>query len=135
MIIPGQLDRQISIQSKAEPVADEGGGFTEDWTDDAVVWAKRADRGGREFRAAGTVMAETDTLWQIRYRSGVTTANRVKAGSFIYDILAVSEIGRRGWLLLQTKFIGQTVSNAIQTFGGEDIETFAGDPITPLSSS
>lgn len=100
----GSLDRQITIQSKVA-ATDSGGGYTETWSDVLVVWADRADQGSREFRAAGSVHAETTTLWKMRYRDGITAENRIKHGSQIFDIISVSEIGRKAGLQVQAKLI------------------------------
>jgi SPP1 family predicted phage head-tail adaptor len=97
-----RLDTPITIQSKTVTV-DSGGGALETWMDDLVVWAGKADQGGREFRAAGMMLAETTTVFTIRYMDGLTSENRIRSGSRSYDIVAISEVGRRQWLLVQTK--------------------------------
>ena len=132
---PGRLDRQITIQAKTV-VRGTGGSFSQSWTDEAVTWATKIDQGGREFRAAGTVLSETTTIWTIRYRADLTTFKRIKYGSLVYQILAVSEIGRRTWQAVQTKYLGEQSSSgdALQTFSGEELNTFSGDKITPINT-
>lgn len=98
----GKLDRRITIQRKAES-KDSSGGAVTTWKDLSKVWASKADQGGREFRAAGTLLSETDSVVTIRHFTGLTTADRINYGGKNFDILSIGEIGRREGMILQCK--------------------------------
>lgn len=99
---PGKLDRRIVIQT-ATNTTDSSGGFTTVWTDTARIWASKSDQGGREFRAAGTLMAETTTVFGIRYFTGLTTQHGISYDGKFYDIVSIGEIGRREGMTIQAK--------------------------------
>lgn len=137
MISPGQLDRQISIQSKTVTI-DSGGGHSVAWTDFAVIWAKKIDKGGREFNAARNVIAETETIWKARYRADVTSAHRIKYGSLVYDILYVGEVGRRSELAIESKLIGadtNSTANNLTDFNGNQLTDFDGNKLTDFAAT
>lgn len=129
---PGRRRRQIIIQSKTSTI-DAGGSVDEAWSNFLSPWASRDDVGGREFRAAGGLMAETTTIWKIRAYDGVTSEKRILLGSLIFEILYVSLIENERTMLIQSRCLGEQAStDAIETFAGDALETFAGDPITTL---
>lgn len=105
-----RLDHEITIQSQ-ENVSDGEGGFSTTWTDEAVIWAGREDKSGREFRAAGTLNAETSTLFKIRYRTDLLPTMRIKWGSIVFQIVEILHYGRRGsWLLVGCKDSGERIA-------------------------
>jgi SPP1 family predicted phage head-tail adaptor len=100
---PGELDRLVTVQ-QVTPTKNAEGFPVETWSDLTRVWAKKEDRGGRQFTAvAQGIAAESDTLFTIRYLSAVTPQHRISFNAKIYDILSVSEVGRNAYMLLACK--------------------------------
>ena len=98
---PGDLNKRITIQYETK-TADAYGSFTITWTDLIPVWAKRTVHRSDE---AVQAMKQTGTLvvnWRIRYRTGITSAMRIKYGSTYGAIIGppieVDGGGGRRWL-------------------------------------
>jgi len=98
----GTLDRLISIQALTTS-QDEYGGVTETWTELAQVWARWLPGAGSERFAAGSVHAETQGRFHIRWRADVTPQHRVAWDNKSWEILDVTEIDRRDGLELRVK--------------------------------
>jgi SPP1 family predicted phage head-tail adaptor len=94
-----RLDRRVTIQSRAL-APDAQGQQIEAWSDVATVWAAKRDLRGREYFAAQAENADVSTVFDIRYRAGVTVLHRLLCEGVTYDIQQVSEIGRRAGLQL-----------------------------------
>ena len=95
MILPiGKLDRQITIEQATQG---EGpyGEPTETWTPFATVWANAYSGSGKEFVAARQVNAEVSMQFQIRWLAGVSATMRILYDGAYYDIVSLSEVGRR----------------------------------------
>lgn len=97
----GNRDRPISVQSVTYS-ANEYGEPAETWTTDFYTLARV------EYPQAGQGEGFEDALnisstridFTIRWRSGLTTKNRIVYASNYYDITAITEIGRRNYLKL-----------------------------------
>lgn len=88
------MDRRIVIQSVSES-RDAMGGVTQSWSTFATVWAERKDLTGREYFTAGqSERAEIESIWRIRYLSGLTNKHRFTHGGETYDIESIAVIGR-----------------------------------------
>ena len=95
-----EMDRRITLQRKA--VAQDGFGEPiETWSDLATVWAQKVEsaRMAREAPDAGEARAAlTRRTFRIRWDSSVSDVNpkdRIVFEGRTYDILGVSELGRR----------------------------------------
>jgi SPP1 family predicted phage head-tail adaptor len=53
----------------------------------------------RETKMGGAITSETSHRISIRYKSGITTADRVKFGSLYYDIEIVIDVRNRNRML------------------------------------
>ena len=84
----GRLRDRLLLQSKTL-TRDAYGGATVTWSDEATVWGSIEPLSGREWLAQQQLQSEVDVRIVIRYKTGVTTAWRVKHESRYYDILAV----------------------------------------------
>lgn len=87
----GSMDKRITIQTKTvtynsynEPI--------ESWADTSTVWAGIINSGGGEFYAAQKLNADTQSVFHIRHYAGLTTLNRIKYGSRIFEILHVNNV-------------------------------------------
>jgi SPP1 family predicted phage head-tail adaptor len=69
-------------------------------TTDHAIWAEVWPLKGREFFAAQQTQYAADVRFRIRYRSDVLMTDRLVYDSVNYDIVQVSEIGRREGLEL-----------------------------------
>lgn len=97
----GSRDRRIAVQSVTY-TANEYGEPAETWTTDFYTLARveypQAGQ-GEGFEDAINI-SSTRIDFTIRWRSGITTKNRIVYNSNNYDIIAVGEIGRRNYLKL-----------------------------------
>lgn len=99
----GAMDRLITIQSKSTS-QDSYGEPIETWSDYTTVWAQRRDLRGNEFFAGQQLSAQVNTVFKIRYQSGITPySHRISYDGLVYDILGVIELGRREALELMVK--------------------------------
>ncbi len=99
----GRLDRKVTIQTRTTTTGASGGVVTS-YATDATVSAQKVETTGRESRSAGALRAETDLVLRIRYRSTLTEKHRLYFESKYYDILAITEEGRRELQVLQARF-------------------------------
>jgi len=90
----GRLDRRITIQAPTVTKS-ASGAPVEGWADVATVWAAVNPKSGREYWSAQQRVAELDSVFRIRYRTGVTRQMRIAYGGEYYDIADVAEVGRR----------------------------------------
>jgi len=98
----GDLDRRVIIQRDDGTATD--GKHVAAWGTVATVWAQKLDVAGREAFAAGIDQVElADARFKIRWRSGITPANRLLFDGVPYDIVHVGELGRREGLELWCK--------------------------------
>lgn len=88
MLNAGELTKLVSIQAETG-VQDTYGQPGGTWSDLTTVFAAIITTGGKEFYAAQKLNAETNAVIKIRYRRGITTRNRIKYGSKVFDILSI----------------------------------------------
>lgn len=99
----GALDRQIELRHVTLTRDATTGEESKSWPAAyATVWASKRDVRGREFFAAQQMNAELTTVWQIRYRADVKRTDQIVADGAVYNIVGISEIGRRVGLEIQT---------------------------------
>ena len=84
----GKLTQRVNLERR-EQVQDEVGQPIEAWALLASVWAAVEPQAGREFVAAGALQSELTTKIRIRYRPGITSADRVTHDGKVYDIASV----------------------------------------------
>ena len=95
----GAFDRPIVLERKAV-TADAVGDPAATWLELGRPFARVRMTGGREHLAAGAERTEAKATFLIRYRPGLTTADRVVYRDRVYDIEAITEIGRNRTLEL-----------------------------------
>jgi len=99
----GRLDKVLTLQ-KRTLTANDYGEEVPSYSTLATVWGRKIEVGGNEKYASLQVVGEIDCKFRIRYRSDLTTVNRVVCNSETYDIKSIIEIGRReGLELLATR--------------------------------
>lgn len=87
----GHLDQRVTIERLVETV-DKYGDSTSEWVTLATVWAAVEPLVGREFIAALQVQASVTTRIRMRYRPGVTPADRVTHEGHTYGIESVIDV-------------------------------------------
>ncbi len=86
----GKLNQRITLQTNT-PTRGSDGASLDSWADTVTVWAEKSHQSSREFFAAHKVNSETTDLFIIRYRSSITTKNRVKYGARFYNIIGAPD--------------------------------------------
>lgn len=111
----GQLDTLITIQERVLGTNVSNEDEETGWQDVVEVYAARTDKAGVlswEAYRADSLTTFLDSVFVIRYRTDVTTKNRIVCGDLIYDIKAVGEIGRRRYLTITAETGGKYVETA-----------------------
>lgn len=100
MLNIGNMDRRIDIQRETEAVSPSGDAV-KIWTSIATVWAEIVQQSASEF-FTGYGEAETGSvIFRIRYRPGITNADRVTYNGSAYGLKEIKECGRRDALELR----------------------------------
>lgn len=101
-MLAGKLDRKILVQSVTNPQNTFGEAvktYTDFWETNASV----RSLSGREFFEAQAVHAEEVLEFTTRFKEGVKREMRLVYNDVNYDIINVSEIGRKVGLKLLAK--------------------------------
>lgn len=97
---PGELNQRITIEEFVT-THDDGGGYSQEWTAFAAVWASVKGITGSERYAAYQIEAVIDHEVKIRYSTGIKAAMRIKHGERILNIKAIFDPeGKRRVLIL-----------------------------------
>lgn len=100
MLNIGNMDRRITIERETETLKPSGDA-TKVWAPVATVWAEVLQQTASEF-FTGYGEAETGTvIFRVRFRPGITTADRVNYDGTAYGIKEIKELGRRDALELR----------------------------------
>lgn len=103
----GRLDRRARIEQKIV-TRDDYLAEVVSWAEVATVWAGKRDLSGREYFASAATQSEVDCEITIRWREGLRGDMRLLLDGAVYDIHAITEIGRREGLLLRCSRAGDT---------------------------
>ena len=102
----GALDQRIVIERLVEGY-DELGQPINDWLPIVTTWAAVEPLVGREYLAAAALVAEVTARIRMRYRPGITAADRVIHDGKVYGITSVADVhSSRRELQLQCRAIG-----------------------------
>jgi len=100
MLNIGKLDHRITIERETETVKPSGS-VVKAWTPVATVWAEVLQQSASKF-FTGFGEAETGTIiFRLRYRPGITTADRVTCDGQRYGLKEIKTLGRRDALELR----------------------------------
>lgn len=100
MITAGRLDQRVTVQSCA-PSRDAVGGPTEVWSDVATVWARVAPLSGKRIAQAQQVGSSVSKEVEIRWRSDISAAMRIKfADNSVAKVGWVEDYKRQGRIVL-----------------------------------
>ena len=102
----GQLDQRISVERLVEGY-DELGQPINTWLPIITTWAAVEPLVGREYLAAAALVAEVTARIRMRYRPGITAADRVIHDGKVYGITSVADVhSSRRELVLMCRAIG-----------------------------
>lgn len=102
----GALDQRIVIERLVEGY-DELGQPINTWLPIVQTWAHVQPLVGREYLAAGALLSEVTARVRMRYRPGITAADRVIHDGKVYGITSVADVhSSRRELQLQCRAIG-----------------------------
>ena len=93
----GQLDRRITISSYTA-AKDEYGQDVKTFSTLISCWAKVAVMGGSEGQQDQQELSIRNVEFIVRYYSSINESCRITYDSKVYDIVNISEIGRRNYL-------------------------------------
>jgi SPP1 family predicted phage head-tail adaptor len=110
---PGKMDRRIILRYPFTG-RDSEGGVTTEWIEASTVWAAWLPQGSREFMAAQALHAEATGVFRIRHRSDIDSTWRAVKGDDLFEIIGVTEIGRREYLDLAVRALDQTTGSALR---------------------
>jgi len=86
----GRLRHRITIQSVGSTL-DDYGDLSNSWTTLATVWASITPVSGTEADIASELTGISTHSIKIRYRSGVTSQNRIVFGSRTFQIESIKD--------------------------------------------
>lgn len=102
----GRLDRRITFQQvivgSNESNEDEETGW-EDIETSPTVYASKEDRSGVEKYAADKLTAFQGVVFVARWRGDITTKMRLLCDELAYNIISISEIGRKMYMQIVTE--------------------------------
>ncbi|ART49202.1 phage head closure protein [Acidovorax carolinensis] len=102
----GALDQRIVIERLVEGF-DELGQPINTWLPIITTWAHVQPLVGREYIAAGALLSEVTARISLRYRPGITAADRVIHDGKVYGVTSVGDVhSSRRELQLQCRAIG-----------------------------
>lgn len=84
----GQLDQRVTVE-RLQQGQDELGQPVTTWAPLYTVWAAVEPLSGREYIAASAALSEVTTRIRLRYRPGITPADRVNHEGTLYGITSV----------------------------------------------
>lgn len=84
----GQLDQRVQIIRLVEGYDEIGQPLT-DWLPIVSTWGAVEPLAGREYIAAAAAVSEVTTRIRLRYRPGITSADRVSHEGKVYGITSV----------------------------------------------
>ena len=84
----GQLDQRVSVERLEQGQDELGQPFTA-WVPVFTAWAAVEPLAGREYMAAAAAQSSVSTRIRLRYRPGMTSADRVSHEGRTYNIVSV----------------------------------------------
>lgn len=90
----GGLRHRVVIQEET-PTADTGGGYANAWATVATMWCNVEPASGREVFQAQQLQKNVSHRITTRYRTDISTANRLLWGSRTFNVRAVLTTAER----------------------------------------
>lgn len=86
-----RLRQRLTLQQEVRTL-DDGGGYVRSWQNIADLWAEIVPVTGRETLSYGQIIGEVTHRITLRYRDGITAANRLVFESRIFNIRSVFNV-------------------------------------------
>lgn len=103
----GQLDQRVTVERLSGGVDELGQPLPDTWVPLFTRWASVEPLQGREFIAAQAALTEVTARIKMRYRPGITPADRVSHDGQVYGIQAVIDVrSEHRELVLMVRAIG-----------------------------
>ena len=100
----GQLDQRVTVERLQGGFDELGQPLPDTWAPLFTCWAAVEPLVGREYIAAGALLSEVTARIRMRYRPGITAADRVIHDGKVYGITSVADVhSSRRELQLQCK--------------------------------
>ena len=87
----GQLDQRVTIERQSQET-DPYGQPIDEWLAIVNTWGAVEPLAGREYIAAMAVQSDVTTRVRLRYRPGITSADRVVHEGRLYNIVSVIDV-------------------------------------------
>ena len=102
----GDLDQRVTVE-RYTSTEDELGQPIQSWAPLFTCWAAVEPLVGREYLAAAALVAEVTARIRMRYRPGITAADRVIHDGTVYGVTSVADVhSSRRELVLMVRAIG-----------------------------
>lgn len=102
-----RLRDKITIQHITGMTTNANGFEVPAWGTYTTVWANKRGLRGREYYQAAAMQSESEVVFEIRYRTDITSDMRIVSDK-TYDIKSVSDTeGRKKWLEIHAKEVDQ----------------------------
>ena len=88
----GNLDQRVTLERMQGGQDELGQPLPDEWAPLGVCWAAVLPLQGREYIAAQAVQSDVTTRIVIRFRPGITPADRVVHEGRIYNITSVIDV-------------------------------------------
>ena len=92
----GQLRDRVTVQTATE-TRSANGQVVYTWSDNGEEWADVKFLSGLETIASNMQISDTQCSIRLRYRDGISSANRVLFGTQIYDVKSVLLVRVKGY--------------------------------------
>lgn len=102
----GKLDRRVTILKRVE-TKNSFGEIIENFVVDRDIWAQRIQVQGNERFIIAQFVDKVDTLFKIRWRTGLNAITRLRFEGNDYDVYGVLEIGRKEGLAINASMRGE----------------------------
>lgn len=88
----GKLDQRVTLERKTSEQDPRTGEMLDEWVPLVTAWAAVEPLVGREYLAAAALQADVSARVRMRYRPGVTPADRVNHDGKLYGIESVIDV-------------------------------------------
>ena len=88
----GQLDQRVTVERLSGGVDELGQPLPDTWAPLFTCWAAVEPLTGREYLAAGALLSEVTARIRMRYRPGITAADRVIHNGKVYGVTSVADV-------------------------------------------
>lgn len=92
----GQLDQRVTVERQQGGFDELGQPLPDTWAPVFTAWAEVSPLVGREYLAAAALVSEVTAKIRLRYRPGVTSADRVIHGTTTYGVTSVADVRSGG---------------------------------------